>query len=194
MAADLHIERGLFHILSGSVFPVAALFLEEGLFLLLLLVATAAAITGDAARLLVPSLNRLAHRLFSRVLREREAHRVTGASYILLGTLGAFAIFPRDVAVLAVLFTSVGDPVAGLAGVRAPGWRAFGKSPVGTAAMTVVGMGVAGLLHATGQITFGWPVVVGALVAATVELLPLRVDDNLRVPLISGAAMVALGM
>ena len=194
MAADLHIERRLFHTLLGSVFPVAALFLEQGLFLLLLLAITTVAVAGDAARLLVPSLNRLFHQLFGRLLREREAYRVTGASYILLGTLGAFAIFPRDVAVLAVLFTSVGDPIAGLVGIRAPGWRAFDKSPVGSAAMAVAGMGVAGLLHAAGAISFGWPVVAGALVAAVVELLPLRVDDNLRVPLVSGAAMVAVGM
>lgn len=194
MAADLHIERRLFHIISGSVFPVTALFLDEGLFLLLLLSITTAAVAGDAARLLIPSINKLFHRLFGRLLRVREAYRVTGASYNLLGTLGAFAIFPRDVAVLAVLFTSVGDPIAGLAGVRAPGWRAFGKSPVGTAAMAVAGIGVAGLLHAVGEISFGWPVAVGALTAAVVELLPLRVDDNLRVPLVSGAAMVALGM
>ena len=37
MAADLHIERRLFHILLGSVFPVTALFLEQGLFLLVFL-------------------------------------------------------------------------------------------------------------------------------------------------------------
>ncbi len=194
MAADLHIERRLFHIVSGSVFPVAALFMEEGLFLLLLLAATAAVVVSDAARLLIPSVNRLFQRLFGRLLREREVYRVPGASYILLGTLGAFAIFPWEVAVLAVLFTSVGDPIAGLAGVRAPGWRVFGKSPVGTAAMAIAGLGIAGLLHTAGEISFGWPVVVGALVASVVELLPLRVDDNLRVPLVSGAAMVALGM
>ena len=194
MAADLHIERRLFHTLLGSVFPVAALFLEQRLFLLLLLAITTAAVAGDVTRLLIPSLNRLFHRLFGRLLREREDYRITGASYMLLGTLGAFAIFPRDVAVLAVLFTSVGDPIAGLVGVRAPGWRAFGKSPVGSAAMAVAGMGVAGLLHAAGEISFGWSVVAGALVAAVVELLPLRVDDNLRVPLVSGAAMVAVGM
>lgn len=157
MAADLHIERRLFHVVSGSVFPVAALFLELRLFLLLLLAATAAAVAGDAARLLIPSVNRLFHRLFGRLLREREAYRVTGASYILLGTLGAFAIFPRDTAILAVLFSSIGDPIAGLAGVRAPGWRVFGKSPVGTAAMAVAGLGIAGLLHAAGEISFGWP-------------------------------------
>ena len=157
MAADLHIERRLFHVVSGSVFPVAALFLELHLFLLLLLAATAAAVAGDAARLLIPSVNRLFHRLFGRLLREREAYRVTGASYILLGTLGAFAIFPRDTAILAVLFSSIGDPIVGLAGVLAPGWRVFGKSPVGTAAMAVAGLGVAGLLHAAGEISFGWP-------------------------------------
>ena len=194
MAADLHIERRLFHMLVGSMFPVAALYLEEGLLLLLLLTAATAMVAGDAARLMIPFLNRLIYSLFGRVLRESEKNRVTGASYMILGTLGSFAIFPRDVAVLAVLFTSVGDPVAGLVGVRASGWRVFGKSPLGSAAMAVAGLGVAGLLHAAGEISFGWTVVAGALAAAVVELLPLRVDDNLRVPLASGAVMVVLGM
>lgn len=181
-------------MVAGSAFPVLALFLAEGLFLVLLLGTTCLFLLGDITRLLVRRLNRLFQRLVRPLLREREQNRVTGASYVLLGTLGAFALFSRDVAVLAVLFTALGDPVAALVGVRSPGKRIHGKSPWGTAAMIAVGLVVAGVLHTTGAIGFRWPVAVGAVVAGITELLPLPLDDNLRVPLVAGGAMALLGM
>ena len=39
---------------------------------------------------------------------------------------------------------------------------------------------------------YHWALGVGAAVAALMELLPLRIDDNLTVPLISGAAITLL--
>ena len=178
----------------ASIPPVLALFLEEDLFLTLLLAVTYVVVMGDIARLLVGRLNRLFHRLFRPLLRQREENRITGASYVLLGTLGAFALFPSDVAILAVLFTALGDPVAAMVGTRSPGRRIHGKSPWGTAAMIAVGLGVAGVAHITGAIGFRWPVAVGAVVAGIAELLPLPVDDNLRVPLVAGGVMALLGM
>ena len=190
----LHLQRRLFHMVAASAFPVLALFLEGTLFLTLLLAATAAFVLGDVTRLLVGRLNRLFHRLFRPLLRKREEIRVTGASYVLLGTLGAFAVFSQDVAILAVLFTALGDPVAAMVGMRSPGRRILGKSPWGTAAMIAVGLGVAGVLHTIGAVSFRWPVAVGAIVAGVAELLPLPLDDNLRVPLVAGGVMALLGM
>ena len=179
---------------AASTFPVLALFLEDGLLLTLLLVVTSVFVLGDLTRLRVRRLNSLFHRLFRPLLREREENRVTGASYVLLGTLGAFALFSQDVAILAVLFTALGDPVAAMVGVRCPGRRISGKSPWGTAAMIAVGLGVAGVLHTIGAIGFRWPVAVGAFVSGLTEMLPLPLDDNLRVPLVAGAVMALLGM
>ena len=190
----MHVQRRLFHMAMASIPPVLALLLEEDLFHTLLLAVTYAVVLGDIARLLIRRLNRLFHRLFRPLLRQKEESRITGASYILLGTLGAFALFPSDVAILAVLFTALGDPVAAMVGIRAPGRRIHGKSPWGTAAMIVVGLGVAGIAHFTGAIGFRWPVAVGAAAAGIAELLPLPVDDNLRVPLVAGGAMALLGM
>ena len=179
---------------AASVFPVLALFLEEGPFLTLLMVVAWVFVLGDITRLLVRRLNTLFYRFFRPLLRETEESRLTGASYVLLGTLGAFALFPQEVAVLAVLFTALGDPVAAMVGARCPGRRVSGKSPWGTAAMIAVGLAVAGMLHATGAIGFRWPVAVGAVASGIAELLPLPLDDNLRTPLVAGGAMVLLGM
>ncbi len=190
---DVHLPRRLFHMAAASVFPVLALFLEKGTLLPLLLAATGLLVVGDLARLLLPVLNSWFQAIFRPLLRQGEARRVTGASYVLLGTLAAFLMFSRDVAVLAVLFAALGDPVAAMVGIRFPGRHIFRKSIWGTAAMSAVGIGVVGVLHLAGAIEFRWPLIVGAVVAGIAELLPLSVDDNLRVPLAAGGAMALLG-
>ncbi len=190
---DIHAPRRLFHMAAASLFPLLALLLEERTFLLLLLAVTALFVLADVARLRAGRLNLWFHRLFGPMLRQGEERRITGASYILLGTLGAFVLFSRDVAVMAVLFTALGDPVAAMVGIRFPGRRLFGKSLWGTAAMILVGLGVASLVHVAGVVELRWAIAVGALVAGIAELLPLPLDDNLRVPLLAGAVMALLG-
>ncbi|MFH1141647.1 MAG: hypothetical protein V1724_08345 [Chloroflexota bacterium] len=185
---DIHAPRRLFHMAAASLFPLLALVLDERKFLPLLLAVTALFVLVDVAR-----LNLWFHRLFGPLLRQGEERRITGASYMLLGTLGVFILFSRDVAVLAVLFTALGDPVAAMVGIRFPGRPVFGKSLWGTAAMVVVGLVVAGAMHVAGVIDFRWAIAAGALVAGIAELLPLPLDDNLRVPLLAGAAMAVLG-
>lgn len=102
-------------------------------------------------------------------------------------------MFSRDVAVLAVLLAALGDPVAAMVGIRFPGRHIFRKSIWGTAAMSAVEIGAVGVLHLAGAIEFRWFLVAGAVVAGIAELLPLPVDDNLRVPLAAGGAMALLG-
>ena len=46
-----------------------------------------------------------------------------------------------------------------------------------------------GLLAAVGVIEYHWGLLVGAAVAALVELVSLPPDDNLTIPLISGGAI-----
>ena len=190
---EVHLGRRLFHMAAAAVFPVLALFLDEDFFFVLLLLATVALVAGDIARLLVPPLNRLFLRWLRSLLRMEEENRITGATYVLVGTLAAFALFQRDVAILAVLFLALGDPVAAMVGVRFHRGRVFGKSPWGSLAMAVTALGVAGVLHLAGAIDFQGVFVVGALVAAATEILPLPVNDNLTVPLSAGAAMTILG-
>ena len=43
-------------------------------------------------------------------------------------------------------------------------------------------------------IPFGVAAVVGAALAAVVELVPLRIDDNITVPIVSGVAMTLVGV
>ena len=97
-------------------------------------------------------------------------------------------------AIAALLFVSLGDPAAALVGSRVPGPRIARKSPIGTLAFLIVGLATASVLMATDVLEHHWSVGVGAGVAALVELVPLRIDDNLTIPLASGAAITLLLM
>ena len=152
------------------------------------------AIVGEAARLRIPRLNQWAIRWLSPLLKPSERHAVTGATYLLLASLASFLIFDKSVAIAALLFISLGDPVAALVGSRMLGPRIAGKSPLGSLAFLIAGLSAASVLMATDVIQHHWSVGVGAGVAALAELAPLRIDDNLTAPLISGAAITLLMM
>ena len=89
-------------------------------------------------------------RWLSPLLKADEGQRLTGATYLVIGALFTFLFFDADVAVAALLFLSLGDPVAALVGRRMPGPRIFGKSPGGTAAFAAVGLATVGVLTGTG--------------------------------------------
>lgn len=127
------------------------------------------------------------------LFKEKEHRQPTAATYLALAALACFLIFPREVAALGLLLASVGDPIAALAGGRAPGPRLRGKSPVGTAAFFAVGVALAALLAAATPLEFDLPAVIAAGVAALAELSPDPLDDNVKVPLLSSASLVLMG-
>ena len=95
-------------------------------------------------------------------------------------------------AVVALLFLSVGDPLAALVGSRYGRVKVWAKTLEGTLAFLVVSLVIAAVFRLTTQVETYWPLAVGAAVATVVEMLPLPIDDNLLPPLMSGAVMAAL--
>ena len=192
----IHLERRLFHMSAGALFPVLALILEARPFFVLLLLSSVIAVVGDTARLLVPPINRVFVRMLAPLMRSEERHSIVGATYGLVGMLGTFALFHNDmeIAVMAVLFMALGDPVAAMVGIRLRRGPVFGKSLSGSTAMVAAALAVVAVLHVTGAIDFRWAFVAGAVAAAAIELLPLPVDDNLTIPLGAGATIWLVGI
>jgi len=125
---------------------------------------------------------------FRRLLRGHERDGLAGATYLAIAYFFAFLLFPRPVAVLAMLYGGVGDAAAALVG---RGWgrlrTGWGKSwegaGAGLAANILMGLMIPGISTAAA--------LVGAVVAAAIEFFPIPVDDNLRVTLGGGAALWA---
>lgn len=185
--------RRLFHLLAGSCLPLGILFLPRESTEWLLIAGSLGAVALEVLRGLVGGVNEWMVRTLP-FFKAAEDRQVTGATFMWLAATFLFFVFEKEVAVLAMLFLSVGDPFAALIGVRDHRTRRFGKSLAGTTAFAVAALG-AGLLAALHpDVPLAWWLAPGAIVAALVELAPLPVDDNLTVPIASAAAMALLAM
>jgi dolichol kinase len=71
----------------------------------------------ETLRHMNPRVNDWVCKAFRPVMREREKNKVNSAIFFMLAMVFVYLVFPRDVAVLSMLFIAVGDPVAGVIGV-----------------------------------------------------------------------------
>jgi dolichol kinase len=122
------------------------------------------------------------------ILRDHEQGSLLGSTYLAIAALLAVEIFPRPVAAAALGFTVLGD---GLAAMVGRGWgrtRIFGKSLEGALGGLAGCLVWVAVVAGTGHLP--WHVAIaGALIASLVEVLPIPLDDNLGITLISGYAM-----
>ena len=195
LIAPIHLVwRRLFHVFSGSFLALLGVFLQSSVMMLVLVVLLGVALSVELSRFVFPWLNSLLISRFRLLLKKVEANKVTGATYMTAATLACFTFFHRDVAISSLFFISLGEPAAALVRERLGGPRPWNRSPWGTAAFLGVALTTVAVLTSSGAVEFHWALIVGAAVAALVEYLPLPVDDNPVIVLLSGVTMAALGM
>lgn len=191
VANDSHLPRKFFHVASGLIIPT--LYYFEPLPRVWTLYGVAAAfviwITLEIVRLRSASANKIFLRFFSRLMKKREAENFTSVSFMLGGALLSMLLFEEKLAAIVIYFIAIGDPIAAVIG------KSFGKiryqngrSLEGSIAMFAVCL-VIGLT--LGELTVAIATS-GAMVAAVAEAFSGRIDDNLTVPFLAGAAITAL--
>lgn len=123
--------------------------------------------------------------LFFHILfRKKEEDKLAGNIYFTLGAILAFAVFELDIAITALLMTTLGDLVAAIFGI-AFGKHWLKKTP-DTAWEGIIAEFIVDLI--IGFVVLGniWIVIPMALVATYVETKMIHIDDNLAVPIFSG--------
>jgi glycerol-3-phosphate acyltransferase PlsY len=158
---------------------------------LVLLLGVVIAVVIDVVRIHQRQVGHWFKQFLGELIRDHEQFNLLGSTYLVLAALLAIEIFPRPIAAAALGFTVLGDAVAALAGRAYGRTRIFGKSLEGSAAGLAACLAWAAYVAAVGALP--WPVlVVGAILASLVELLPIPLDDNLAVTLAAGYAMKLL--
>ncbi len=185
-----HPGRKLFHLLGGLGLLSLYYLLGRERALAAYAALLAAVLALDLARLKIPSFNRFVYERFGSFIRPSERDRLTGTGPYILGIGLSLLLFRPEIATAAVCFLAVGDVAATTVGERYGRTKISGeKSLEGALAFIAAAAAAGSLLGLVGiPVTHGL-VLTGALVAAAVELLPLRVNDNLVIPLASGGAM-----
>ncbi len=183
---DYEIPRKAFHFFAGSIIPFIYLItgmsreIAVGLLLPFLIILAG----SDVLRLLVPSFNRFYLKNFSALMRKSEENSLNTATYFVIASFFVISFFEKNTAITALLFLSVGDPAAALIGKRFGEVKIWGKTLEGAFACLQVCF-LAALFFFPPPIALA-----GALTAAMVEFLPLRIiNDNLRIPICSALVL-----
>ncbi len=192
------LQRKAIH-LGALVLPLAMLLLPVATARVALAALAALAVTLDVARQRVPRVRELLiDNVFGWMMRPEELPPpgaplvLNGAAWMCLSAALCAWLLPLAVGAAALAMLMLGDAAAALVGRRwgRHKWPGTPKSVEGSLAYVVAAF-------ATGLAVVAWPgagltagsVGLGAVVGAAIEALPIPVNDNLRVPILSGLVM-----
>ncbi len=131
-------------------------------------------------------------RQIERMYKRSEARRFSSMTYFLVSVFLGFLVFPGPVPYLPLAFTTIGDLLGKLIGLR------YGRTPLykdktlqGTLAFTAGSLAAAWVIYRLVPMPLVF-VLVGPPFAAVVELFSERIDDNFSVSLLTGGFFTAL--
>ena len=146
---------------------------------------TLIALVIEITRVKHKTVKRIFLDFFGLMLREHEFHDFTGATYMMISTLICIAVFPADIAFVAIAFLAIGDTLAALVGIPFGKRKLLGtdKSLEGSTAC-FIGTFIFALFFLNPFIALA-----GAITATIAEIFPLPVDDNIKIPISAGIVM-----
>ena len=195
------VRRKALHLLA-LVIPAGILFFGREVSLWVLVPLAVLALLGDWSRQRVAIAREWLHRLFAPLMRPEEippfGGRIVfnGATMMCVAAAICVALFSAGVAAVSVAMQQTGDAAAALVGRKLgrTRWPGSPKSVEGSVAFVFVAAltGWAFVAAFGAEVTWA-QIAAGAVVAALVEVLPIPVNDNLRVPLAAALAMAGVG-
>ena len=184
-----HLGRKLFHLLGGLgllslyfMFGRSAAFSLYGALVVIVLM-------FEISRLKIPAWNSFITTRLGSLIRSNEEHKLTGTAPYILGVGLCLYAYSTPIAAAAVCFLAFGDVAATTVGERFGKTKIGEKSLEGTAAFVVAALAVGAVFFLLGAAVPPAVLIVGALFAAAIELLPIPVNDNFVIPILSGAIM-----
>ncbi len=192
---DYRVEliRKAIHFCSLSI-PILYFYLPRSVALTLSIPVTVAFLAVDIARYRFGPVEQWFYRTFGWLLRRHESdrakRRLNGATYVLIAATICILIFPKLVAVTSIAVLIISDITSALVGRRYGKHRFLGKTLEGSAAFFLSAVVVIALTpkieYTSGEYIVG---ILSAAAGTVVEALPVRLDDNITVPLSVGAIL-----
>jgi len=189
------VRKGV-HLLSLSI-PIIYFFISRQLALYLLLPVTTIFIIIDTARYYIPPVTRWFYRWFGWLLRRHETDtnrkRLNGASNVLISALLCVLLFPKIIAINAFTILIISDTTSALIGRRFGRRRFLAKSLEGSLAFFISAVIVIFIAPKIDRLPMEYVIgIIAAAIGTIVEALPIKIDDNLSIPLAVGLSLWGL--
>ena len=183
--------RKSFHV-SSILLPLSYYFIFQNrkIMFLVLIPLTVIALIIDIARLEHKTFKRIFYNLVGLLLRKHEIHNFTGATYLMISAVLCIGFFPKEIAVVSLAFLAIGDTLAALVGIPLGKRKLLktDKSLEGSLAC-FAGCFIFGLLFLHPAVAL-----IGAFTATVAEFSRIPIDDNIKIPIISGLVMSFVNM
>jgi len=185
MLTGVEIKRKIVH-LATLIVPAGYALTSEETVILFLIPFFLALLSADLLRHFHPGMASLFRKyFFGRVLREEEKPAFMGATYFIFSTILTILLFPKPIAIASILILIVSDTAAALVGKGIGRVRIFGKTLEGSMAFLITSLVIVWIYPRLDRFSGS----LAALGAALIEMLPIKLNDNLSIPLVAGAIM-----
>jgi dolichol kinase len=189
MITGVEIKRKIVH-LATLVVPLGYALTSEDTVLIFLVPFFICFLSVDLLRHFLPGLVSLFRKyFFGRVLREEEGETFMGSTYFLFSTILTILLFPKPIAIPSLLILILADTAAALVGKGIGRVRILGKTLEGSMAFFFTALLIVWIYPNLNRFSGS----LAALGATLIEILPIRLNDNLTIPLTAGTIMFFLG-
>ena len=162
---------------------------DQNKFKIIIITFTALFILADYFRTKSKLIKKLFILFFDKMLREHELKgQFTGATWVMISASVTILVFSKYIAIISLIFMSIGDTFAALIGRKFGKLKIYDKSFEGFLGGLVACLVAAYCYDPLPFYISGF----GALAAMLFETLPLPLDDNFRIPIGSAIIMTIL--
>jgi dolichol kinase len=185
MLTGVEIKRKIVH-LATLIIPVGYAMTSEKTVILFLVPFFLALLLVDLLRHFHPGMASLFQKyFFGRVLREEEKSTFMGSTYFIFSTLLSILLFPKAIAIASILILIISDTAAALVGKGIGRVKIFGKTLEGSVVFLITSLLIVWIYPHLGRFSGS----LAALGATLIEILPIKMNDNLTIPLVAGTIM-----
>jgi len=111
---------------------------------------------------------------------------LTGSTWVFVGALITIILVPQPFSLLALFFLAFGDTLAALVGMKFPFIKIGNKTLSGSIACFVICLFIGFILDFEISLEI---ILIGAFTATIAELISIKINDNISIPVLSGCAM-----
>jgi dolichol kinase len=185
MISGIEIKRKIVH-LTTLVIPIGYTLTSEKIVILFLVPFFLALLLVDLLRHFHPGMASLFRKyFFGRVLREEEKPTFMGSTYFIFSTILTILLFPKSIAITSILILILSDTAAALVGKWVGRVQILGKTLEGSVAFFLTSLFIVWIYPNLDRLSGS----LAAFGAAWIEILPIKLNDNLSIPLVAGVIM-----